>query len=312
MNLLKKKVVLFALVSLFATSCVQCRQLEETVISDNEKTDTQKLFNAIESRNVEGAKAAIAAGANIEAKDAYGKTPLCCAATRYYSVACVEIRRGSFELVTLLVDNGAKCASVPLHEVFSFEIFQILIERGANVNVRSANGDTLLHHVSSRGEPEWMRHRRGCIRFYYCKEDLEESLEIAKLLVRNGADREATNKNGSTPLHCAAANSNLRVVRFLVEQKANIEATDCEGQTPLFIAVTNGNLEVVEFLVKRKANIETTDKHGNTLLRTAGVDPFRDFDDDWVPKWQRELVEYLLSIGCTKVNHRDEDRPLMY
>ena len=61
----------------------------------------------------------------------------------------------------------------------------------------------------------------------------------------------------------AAEKGNLARVQHLVEENgANIEATDREGRTPLYMAAKNGHMDVVMYLVEEHAaNIEATDKY---------------------------------------------------
>ena len=57
--------------------------------------------------------------------------------------------------------------------------------------------------------------------------------------------------DGMTLLHFASKNSYLEMVKHLLENGANIEATDCIGRTPLHSASENGQLEKVSFYCKK-------------------------------------------------------------
>ena len=60
---------------------------------------------------------------------------------------------------------------------------------------------------------------------------------------------------GSTPLHDAARYGYLKIVRLLLEYGANINAKDMFGKTPLDFAKRRNQLEVVEKLERRMCNI---------------------------------------------------------
>ena len=80
--------------------------------------------------------------------------------------------------------------------------------------------------------------------------DAAESGDLAEVqrLVDGGANIEATDERGRTPLHWAAVKGHEEMARLLVASKANIEATNNRGDTPLHCAVVNVHYEVVQLL----------------------------------------------------------------
>lgn len=88
--------------------------------------------------------------------------------------------------------------------------------------------------------------------------------------INAGADVNAIDSLGVTPLHYACAAGNLSVVKTLVENDANIEAKSFEREeTPLFEACSEGKLEVVKYLVKSGALINVLSKRKSTPLHLA-------------------------------------------
>jgi len=62
------------------------------------------------------------------------------------------------------------------------------------------------------------------------------ALDVIKLLVANGVDVNAVNRNGQTALHGAARAAEDTIVRFLAEHGAALDIKDRQGRTALDIA----------------------------------------------------------------------------
>jgi ankyrin repeat protein len=93
----------------------------------------------------------------------------------------------------------------------------------------------------------------------------------ARQLLRSGADVEAKDNDGFTPLHRATRNGHVQVSKELVEHGADIEAKDKNSYTPLQWACIRRYLTLVNELRDHGADIETKDKNGFTPLHWASL-----------------------------------------
>jgi ankyrin repeat protein len=92
---------------------------------------------------------------------------------------------------------------------------------------------------------------------------------IVRLLLKYGANPNATAKDGWTPLHEACRNGNEPIVGLLLGQKAHPNVTKQDGWTPLHEACEYGHDAVVELLLKHKANPNAADCDGISPLHVA-------------------------------------------
>ncbi len=98
--------------------------------------------------------------------------------------------------------------------------------------------------------------------------DVENAAAVAAL-VAAGANVEWIDKQGYTPLRIAAYHGKIEMVEALVRAGAKIEAKDRKGRTPLQIAAWRGKTEAVKALVRLGAKIEAKDRDGITPLHEA-------------------------------------------
>jgi ankyrin repeat protein len=99
--------------------------------------------------------------------------------------------------------------------------------------------------------------------------------EIINLLDA-GANIEATDNSGRTPLMWAAWCGKTDACALLLKHNANIEATDENGKTPLIYAARSGRIRACIVLLKNNAKSDIKDK---MFERTASM-------------WAREAGNY--------------------
>ena len=87
----------------------------------------------------------------------------------------------------------------------------------------------------------------------------ENRVDIARALIDRGAEVDARNENGWTPLHWAAWDNSLEVARLLLDRGAEIDARNELGNTPLYWATWGNSLDVARLLIERGANTDGID-----------------------------------------------------
>lgn len=124
----------------------------------------------------------------------------------------------------------------------------LLLDRGADIDARSARGRTALHRAARNPNPA-----------------------VAELLLDRGADLNLPDKLGNTPLHRAGFNEEPAVAAALLDRGANLGARETFGDTVLHNAARNPNPAVLELLLDRGADIKAVDQFGNTALHEAAA-----------------------------------------
>ena len=100
--------------------------------------------------------------------------------------------------------------------------------------------------------------------------------EIIDLLVKSGANVNAQDAEGFTPLHMAAIHGNLKVVKKLVDLEADVNIITTDGKSAAELAYLNEELEIEEYLESRMASSqrskekEEDSERGDILIEAYG------------------------------------------
>ena len=95
------------------------------------------------------------------------------------------------------------------------------------------------------------------------------NIEEIRLFVDSGADIEAKNVNGLTPLHVASLYGHIDIVKLLVDLGANVEMKADNSWTPLHYASQNGYIDIVKLLIDSGADIKAISYDDETPARVA-------------------------------------------
>jgi len=305
-------IVLVGLAHLLA-SCASkpAAPIQEPAVEEN-------VFTLLNNGDSERAKEYFKGRADINGTDAQGRTALHIASLRKDSTlvgfliekgARIDARDGagksaleiSAELsdeasVRLLAQAGA---SLFINDGTETGILRLLFKdkkllsaslTKKNIDLKDSAGRTLLHRAVS-----------------------SENLDVAKLLVENGAQVNEQDQNGKTPLDSAFEDAHSSASMYIAEvliraggrssldqyaycipaiRSSNFDIRFDDGLAPLHFAAREGHIVILRYLLEKKANIEAKNASGAPPLHEA----FR--------AGQIEAAKMLIQAGAN-VNARD-------
>jgi ankyrin repeat protein len=263
------------------------------------------LHHAIRRYDVKMVKILIEHGADIDAKDGQGNTPL--------DVAIKYIHNK--EIIDLLIAKGAHKTEgqepKKIPTISQDEFLQNLkkaVAEGQDINQGDAGGRTPLHEASILGYEDSVKFllvkganprvadKMGFTALHFAV--MHSHLEVAKVLIEHGADVNAKdNENKFTPLHFAvmAHSRNLELAELLIRNGADLSAAGpLGGQTPLHMAVAAGNMSLTTLFIAKGADVNVRNESGATPLHEAAR------------RGYKEIVEFLIEKGA-QINAKDED-----
>ncbi len=216
-------------------------------------TDTP-LISASEleySRN-ENAKLLVGAGANIQAGNKFGKTPLMNA-----------VFSQNLELIQFFLNSGApvdqqdKSGNSALIAMINVgagvdsdkrkpQIIKILLDSGANINLTNNEGNTALHEATVGGR-----------------------VSTLNFLLEQNPDVTVQNLKKKTALDQAIINEDWQIVKILLTADKDLDRLDSYGSTMLHSAILNEKIELIKLLLASGANKDAKDKWGKTCSEFA-------------------------------------------
>ena len=94
---------------------------------------------------------------------------------------------------------------------------------------------------------------------------------LAEQLLEAGAEVDAANRYGVTPLSLACLNGNGRTVRALLAAGADADGTTAGGETALMTAARTGRVDPVRALLDAGAEVDARERRGQTALMWAAA-----------------------------------------
>lgn len=174
-------------------------------------------------------------------------------------VAATE--KGNESLCMLLIKHGANMRHDTLRRLIDsaynklqrreqpvedYEKIKALIAQGADCNLRSKNGTTVLMIAASLNDEV-----------------------TCKMLIDAGADVNAQDIDGNTALWWIARWGSAKICKLLIAHKADVNVCTKYSDTPLRLAAGCKNIEVLKLLINAGADVNAQDSNGNTALHLA-------------------------------------------
>ena len=220
-----------------------------------------------------------------------------------YAVAANQVAMAKY-----LLDEGANIEGTdtdsnftPLMETSMFEMIELLLKRGANVNAVSKFNYTPLNKaVSNFIDPN--NKEKDCVK-------------ILNLLLDKGAKLDVQDGNGTTALMWAVPK--MAPTKILLDRGASVNIQNKTGETALMLAVKGGFLKKVLFstvigpykdaaklLIAKGADVNLQETNGKTaLMHAAGAlnNTGNDYDA------YTEMMKILIDKGA-KPDMEDKDK----
>lgn len=213
----------------------------------------KKFLDVVEKGAAGDVMELLAAGADVNSKNALGQSALHVAAAR-----------GHHHVVSVLLDRGAAInelaldGSAPLHvacENGHDIIVGLLLKHKARMDAAGVNGLAPLHIATRKGALSivemLLKHRvrydapvKATGMTALMMACMHSHSEIVELLLDSGADPHAEDQDGNTPLHFAVADGNYRATYLLLTAGADPDMPNAREETAFDVADQNGHAHI--------------------------------------------------------------------
>jgi len=242
---------------------------------------TLKLIEAASSGDEDGILAALAEGADPNARDDNTNTPLMlCASQSLFGKERKIVE--AFVKAKVKVDAVDKDGTTALMSAAAGGrdgMIRLLVENNAKVDLKDNDGWTALMYASSAG------HWSAVKELIEAKADINLAEKkgwtplgmalyqgrgsAAEHLIKAGAKIPEKGPNGMTAILLATYGRDLQCVRQVLESGATLEGVDDDGWPAISVAAYNGDGQIVMELLRAGADATVKDKEGKNALDRA-------------------------------------------
>ena len=237
-----------------------------------QKEVTASLFKAARRGDIKTIAASIKNGADANASDSNGNTPLILAAEKGH-VAAAKL------LIEKRADVNAanKDGRTALMAVSAAQLAELLVEHEARLESVNRNGWTpLLYAAVHRNTP------------------------VIKMLVTKGAEVNAADRSGRTALMMLSGKGDRDAIEFLLANGANTNLADSQGKTALMAAAREGRTLIAALLIKHGADVSMKETFGKTARKIAEEHKLEEMED--LLKNHKRAAKLLNGAGAVRLN----------
>ncbi|WP_373076775.1 ankyrin repeat domain-containing protein [Fusobacterium varium] len=248
-----KKLLIFFIISITISSCSNFGSKTEYTAAPEE------VLNAVETDNTMLLNNFFALDFPVEYINKEGK-----------SLLIVALENDSQKVLNMLLERGIYLEEVfeegktPIFYVRSLNALEQMVKAGADINKKDSSGKTLLSYFIET-----------------------KPLSYSKYLTEQGADVNAAEENGWTPVFRAAAGIDVSLIDAMKNSGGDFTKQDSAGNFPIYYAQ---NKEVLlKLLDSAKYNLNMENKKGENIL---GEIYLRAVSYDYI-----SVIEKLLEMG---------------
>lgn len=133
---------------------------------------------------------------------------------------------------------------------------------------RRAMGGLIAIAIAIGGRASMAQTKDEAARRLLASAEKGDAAEVRRLIAA-GADLEARDAAGCTPLLLATHRNHVDVARLLIEAGANVNAKDRIDDSPYLYAGAEGRLEILRLTLAKGADLRSVNRYGGTALIPA-------------------------------------------